>query len=62
METHLTFDNRSKQLGILFKQRITTNENLQLKVTMTCIVEVYHFEFLAKIIPEDAVLRQREGD
>lgn len=32
METHLTYDNRSKQLGILVKERLTTNDNLQLKV------------------------------
>jgi hypothetical protein len=32
METHLTFDNRGKQLGILVKERLTTDQNLQLKV------------------------------
>lgn len=32
METHLTYDNKGKQLGILVKERFTTDQNLQLKV------------------------------
>ena len=32
METHLTYDNRCKQLGVLVRQRLTTSDNLQLKV------------------------------
>jgi hypothetical protein len=33
METHLTYDSKGKQLGILVKERFTTNQGLQLKVT-----------------------------
>ena len=32
METHLTYDNKGRQLGILFRERLTTDQNLQLKV------------------------------
>ncbi len=43
METHLTFDNRGKQLGILVKERLTTDQNLQLKVTVSLRCSV-HFD------------------
>jgi hypothetical protein len=32
METHLTYDNKGRQLGVLVKERLTTDQNLQLKV------------------------------
>ena len=32
METHLTYDSRGKQLGVLVRQRLTTSDNLQMKV------------------------------
>ena len=35
METHLTYDNKGKQLGILVKERFTTDQNLQLKVRLS---------------------------
>ena len=34
METHLTYDTKGKQLGVLVKQRLTTKDNLQLKVRL----------------------------
>lgn len=33
METHLTFDNKAKQLNLAFKERFVTDSNFQLKVT-----------------------------
>ena len=35
METHLTYDNKGKALGILVKQRLTTRDNLQFKVRLS---------------------------
>lgn len=31
METHLTYDSKGKQLGVLVKEKFTTDHNLQLK-------------------------------
>jgi len=31
METHLTYDSKGKQLGVLLKEKFTTDHNLQLK-------------------------------
>ena len=33
METHLTFDNRDRQLNLAFKERFVTDSNFVLKVT-----------------------------
>lgn len=42
METHLTYDNKSKQLGVLVKQRLATNHKLQLKVSLCNDLDSWH--------------------
>ncbi|KAK9902789.1 hypothetical protein WJX75_006026 [Coccomyxa subellipsoidea] len=49
METHLTFDNRGKQLGILVKERLTTDQNLQLKVVGVLNTVTGGLEYCAKL-------------
>lgn len=56
METHLTFDNRGKQLGILIKERLTTDQNLQLKVcALRRIFQAIRLQQGACLPPKDLV-------
>ena len=43
METHLTYDNKGEALGILVKQRLTTRNNLQIKVQPTSAPRKVYF-------------------
>lgn len=49
METHLTYDTKGKQLGVLVKQRLTTKDNLQLKVVGVLNTVSGDFEYCAKL-------------
>ncbi|KAK9840735.1 hypothetical protein WJX81_001122 [Elliptochloris bilobata] len=49
METHLTYDNKGKQLGILVKERFTTDQSLQLKVTGVLNTANGRFEFATSL-------------
>ena len=41
METHLTYDNKGNRLGLLVKQKLTTRDNLQVKVELDIDVDAF---------------------
>lgn len=62
METHLTFDNRDRQLNLAFKERFVTDSNFVLKVTggvNTQTGDVEYQGFLGKFF--NAKPRSRSG-